>query len=195
MKFRVDENGYERIVLAEVLTPDTVNVYGDFHTKNSVKQFAYSFAMTGYGMDVEHDNIDRSNSLVVVESFIARPGDPDFTLGSWVVGVHIRDNDIWNDILEGSIVGYSYEAMVNFLQVIVEMPEEKVVSGITEPDLYDGHIHKYVVILDDDRRVISGSTDEVNNHAHPITMNTYTDTVQSHKHIYNVLSESAIAEN
>lgn len=194
MKILRDSDGFERIVLAEVLIPDTVNVYGDFHTKDSVKQFAYSFAESGFGVDIEHDNIDRTGPLLAVESFIARPGDPDFIEGSWVIGVLIRDDNIWNDVLSGEINGFSYEALVKFVQVIIDLPIVKVISGVTEPDIYDGHTHKYVVILDDDGRVISGGTDEVNGHDHVIMVHTSTELSQSHRHIFNVLSGDSVEE-
>lgn len=188
MKITRDSSGFERVVMAELIIPDTLNVYGDFHTKDSVKQFAYSFAETGFGLDIDHDNIDRTGALVVVESFIARPGDPDFIEGSWVIGILIRDNDIWNDVLSGEINGFSYEALAKFVDIIIEIPVDKVVSGVTEADIYDGHTHKYTVILDDDGRVVSGGTDVTNGHDHTIAVHTSTELTQSHKHRYAVLS-------
>lgn len=192
MKIIRDSDGYERVVMAEVLVADVVNVYGDFHTKDSVKQFAYSFAESGFGIDVDHDNIDRTGPLLVVESFIAREGDPDFIEGSWVVGILIRDDNIWNDVISGEINGFSYEALVKFIQVIIDLEIPKVVSGVTEPDIYDGHTHNYTVILDDDGRVISGGTDTTNDHSHLITVHTSTDMTQSHRHIFNILSGDVI---
>jgi len=194
MKVLRDSSGFERVVMAELLIPDTVNVYGDFHTSASVKQFAYSFAESGFGLDVEHDNIDRTGALLVVESFIARPGDSDFIEGSWVIGILIRDNSIWNDVLSGEINGFSYDALVKFVDIIIDIPVDKVISGVTEPDIYDGHTHKYTVILDDDGRVISGGTDVVNSHDHTILVHTSTELTQSHRHIYNILLGESVEE-
>ena len=194
MKLTRDSNGFRRIVMAEILIPDTLNVYGDYHTRASIEQFAYSFAESGFGIDVEHDNIDRTGSLLVVESFIARSNDSDFIEGSWVIGILVRDNDIWNGVLSGEINGFSYEALVKFVDIIIDVPVDKVISGVTEPDIYDGHTHKYTVILDDDGRVISGGTDVVNTHDHNISVHTSTDLAQSHRHIFNVLSGESVEE-
>lgn len=188
MKISRDELNMERVVMAEVLVPDTVNVYGDMHTRDSVKQFCYSFAETGFGIDIDHDNIDRTGPLLVVESFLAREGDPTFIEGSWVVGILVRDDAIWQDVLSGDINGFSYEAFVKFVDVIIDIDVPNVVSGFTEEDIYDGHTHRYVVILNDDGRVVSGGTDNVNGHDHEILLHTSTELTQSHRHIFNVLS-------
>lgn len=194
MKIFRDQDGFERVVLAEVLIPDTLNVYADYHTKESVKQFAYTFSESGFGIDINHSNIDRTGPLLVVESFIAREGDPTFIEGSWVVGILIRDDDIWNDVLSGSINGFSYESLVQFVQVIIDIPIPKVITGVTEPDIYDNHTHKYTVIVDDDGRVVSGGTDVVNDHDHLITVHTSTEMSQSHRHIFNVTSGDIVEE-
>ena len=189
-----DEQGFERVVLAEVLIPDTVNVYGDFHTEESIRQFAYTFAETGFGIDIDHDNIDRTGPLLVVESFIAREADPDFIKGSWVVGVLIRDDDIWEGVVSGEINGFSYESLVKFIQVIIDLPIDRVVSGVTEPDIYDDHVHAYTVILDDDGRVISGGTNKVDGHEHEILVHTSTEIAMSHRHRYNILSGESVEQ-
>lgn len=183
-------NEYERIVFAEVLIPDTLNVYGDFHTKESVKEFAYGFMKQGFGFEVEHNEIDRTGDLLVVESFIARAGDPDFIEGAWVVATYVADDELWDGILDGRYNGYSYTALVNYLDIDMVMPIDKIRVGTTEADLNDGHAHDFVVVLDDDGRVIAGGTNEVDGHMHAIRSHTFTEYASGHIHIYNFIQGS-----
>jgi len=182
--FKKDDEGYERIVFAEVIIPNVTNVYGDFHTPESVKEFAYGFMLSGFGTDVGHNETDY-DSLLVVESFIAREGDTEFIPGSWVIGMYIGDDTVWEQIRSGELNGFSYQAMVNMLPVDIEVPDEVTRSGETQPDLEDGHTHEYVVILDDNGRVIAGGTTVTNGHTHVIRNHTYTEDADGHSHIFN----------
>ena len=78
----MDADGFERIVFGEVLIPDTPNVFGDFHTRQSVREFAYGFMLNGFGINHEHDNPDISDEVSIVETLIARPGAAAAGLGS-----------------------------------------------------------------------------------------------------------------
>lgn len=182
-----DNEGFERIVFAEVLIPDTPNTYGDYHTKENIREIAYTFMVKGFKRDVNHNNVDVSESVHVIESFIARQGDPDFIEGSWVVGMLIQDDGIWEDIKQGRINGYSWEGYATFLPIEIVMPDEVTRTGQTEPDLEDGHYHHYFVLLDDDGRVIAGGTTVTNGHSHTISGHTKTEIAQGHRHRYNFL--------
>lgn len=181
---------YERVVFAEVLIPDQMDVFGDFHTKESVKNFAYGFMKQGFGIEATHNSVDRSDSLKVVESFLAREGDPDFIVGSWVVGLYIEDDVIWEGVLDGTYNGFSYQALVSAVYVDMVMPNDVVRVGVTEPSLEDGHVHDYIVILDDDGRAIVGGTSETNGHMHKIRTHTLTEEAAGHVHIYNFVKGS-----
>lgn len=186
---RKDAQGWERVVMAEVVIPDTPNTYGDIYTKEAVKDFCYTFAMKGFGIDVNHDNVEVTGKVFVVESFIARPGDPDFIEGSWVVAMKILDDDIWQMVLDGEINGYSYEAIVTMLPVEIRNLRNREVSGITHPDLSDGHTHHFTVTLDPLNKPISGYTDVVDGHSHKISYHTLTDFADAHQHRYDVLDQ------
>lgn len=184
---------YEQVVMAEVLLPDTPNVYGDIYTRESIREFAYQFAIQGYGIDVNHDNVDvQGQEAVVVESFIARPGDPNFIEGSWVVGMKILDSEVWQQVLDGTINGYSFEAECSMLPVVFQNLTNRQVIGSTEPDPVDGHTHEFLVILDVFNRPISGGTSIVNGHSHPVVHHTITENQKdlmgrSHSHRYQVI--------
>ena len=179
-----DDEGFERIVFAEVLIPDAPNTYGDYHTKESIREFAYGFMINGFRKDINHDNVDRQD-LYVIESFIAREGDPTFVEGSWVVGMYVEADDVWEKILSGELNGYSYEALVSAYKVDVQLKSDNSRYGVTEPDPYDGHTHEFFVWLDDEGKIMFGGTSASNGHSHTISMHTVTDSAFEHTHRYN----------
>jgi len=181
------EQEFERIVMCEVIVPETPNVYGDYWTKEGIREFAYRFMEQGYGIDIDHDDIDRTGKVAVVEAFIARDDDPVFIPGSWVVGMRIHDDDIWADILDGKINGYSYEAMLSLVDAVFTYMEPGTRTGVTEPDLMDGHTHEFVVIVDDVGRAVQGGTSETYGHSHMISGATVTDEADGHVHRFNIV--------
>jgi len=185
-----NDEGWERVVMAEVLIPEVPNVFGDYWTEREITEAAYLFMKKGYIIDVEHDRVDiRNRGVYVVESFIAREGDPTFIKGSWVVGMRIEDDDIWGRVLSGELNGFSYEAIVGLLSAILEYDDDNFRTGMTEPDPYDGHRHTFAVWVDDNNRPVEGGTDEVNGHSHTITTHSVTDYSANHVHRYTILME------
>lgn len=180
---------WERVVFAEVLIPDVANVFQDYWTREAIKEAAYEFMRAGYGIDVEHDNLDIIGDAYVVESFIVRPGDPDFIEGSWVIAMKIVSDDLWDKILNNEINGYSYEALLAFLPAVLTTGDDDGVrTGTTEPDLEDGHTHSFAILVDENNRPISGGTDETYGHSHTISNHTVTDEADGHTHRFNIVT-------
>lgn len=184
-----NDREWERVVFAEVLIPEVPNVFNDYWTREGIKRAAYAFMMQGFGIDVEHDNVDVSGlGAAVVESFIARANDPDgFIEGSWVVGMKILDDNLWQAILDGQINGYSYEALVEFFSAFITYVDDGIRQGVTEPDPNDGHTHEFVVMVDASNRPVDGGTAEANGHSHVISTHTVTDEANGHVHRYNLV--------
>lgn len=182
-----NDKQFDRVVYAEVLVPDTPNVYGDYWTKEKIREAAYAFMERGFGIDVEHDNLDRTGAVSVVEAFVARDDDSVFVPGAWVVGMKINDDTIWEGVLSGDINGYSYEAMVTFLAATLSYEESGTRAGTTEADPIDGHTHEYLVIVDEAGRTKSGGTSETNGHSHTISGATVTDEADGHTHRFNIV--------
>ncbi len=182
---------YDRIVMAEMLIPDTPNTYGDIFTRDAIRGIAHQFAITGLngevGNDIEHDNVDVTGKVFVVESFIAREGDPNFIEGSWVIAMWINDDEIWDKVLNNELNGFSFEAVVGMTPITIENLRPRTIAGITAPDLIDGHTHTYLVQLDALNKPIQGTTGETDGHWHNISSHTTTDDTNGHKHRFNVI--------
>lgn len=183
----VEGQEFEQYVMCEMLIPDIPNSYGDIYTREAIREFAFEYARQGYGIDVNHDEQDVTGKVIVVESFIAREGDPDFIEGSWVIGMKIVDPDIWAMVLSGELNGYSYQADCKMLEAVVIDLRNRVVQGVTEPDPVDGHTHEYLVVLNNENRPISGGTGETNGHSHTISTHTITDEAEGHTHRFQVI--------
>jgi len=186
---------YRRIVMCELLIPDVPNVFGDINTRETIEEFAYQYALRGYGIDVDHDEVDvRNTEAVVVESFIARAGDPTFIEGSWVIGMKIIDDTLWQKVLDGEINGFSFLAECYMTEIFIQNLRNRQVVGVTEPHPLDGHTHTYLVLLNALNRPISGGTGETDGHSHRIVSHTTTEKSLSvygageHNHRYQVIA-------
>ena len=120
-----------QIVWAEVYVPNIPDSQGDFMSAETIREMAYTFLKNNYltHVDVNHNNVLSGAS--VVESFIAREGDPDFVPHSWVVGVHVPDPALWEDIKTGKLNGFSLEGMSMKEQktVVMNIPDKMIVAA------------------------------------------------------------------
>ncbi|MDR1021032.1 MAG: XkdF-like putative serine protease domain-containing protein [Synergistaceae bacterium] len=99
----------KQIAYGEVYAPDEKDTDGNWMTAETVEKMAH-----GFMEDLRLDQVDKNHDGetdegVIVESFIARKGDPDFTEGAWVVGVKVQDKETWESIEKGGLTGLSIE--------------------------------------------------------------------------------------
>ena len=178
-----------QIVYGEVYAPDVVDAHGDMMTAEEIRKAAHRFLASRRTtkVDVNHDN--NIADAVVVESFIAREDDPVFIPGSWVVGVHIADPDLWDAVKSGDLNGFSMQALAKrepVGEIEIEIPES--VSGETEPATEgDPHTHRFTVYFDEDGKFAGGETNTVKGHKHRISRGTVTEEVEGHSHRYSFL--------
>lgn len=190
----------QRLVGGEVYIPGVPDSDGEFMDAEGIRDMAYKFMknLKLKMIDVRHNNRNVEEACVV-ESFIARKGDTDFIEGSWVVLVHVPDDNVWQQIKKGEINGFSMEAMVSKEPVELELDVPPVISGVTlKSD--DGHEHKFHVAYDEDGNFLGGQTDIVNGHFHAIKKGTVTEDAMGHKHrfahldIFKMVKEGAQIE-
>ena len=99
----------QQIVFGEVYVPDRRDTDGNFMTAETIEKMAHDFLAKKRNSQISKAHDGNPDKGCVVESFIAREGDPDFAAGSWVVGVHVPDAKIWKSIEDGELTGFSIE--------------------------------------------------------------------------------------
>ena len=99
----------QQIVFGEVYVPDRRDTDGNFMTTDTIEKMAHDFLANNRNTRISKGHDGSTDKGCVVESFIAREGDPDFAAGSWVVGVHVPDAKIWKSIEAGELTGFSIE--------------------------------------------------------------------------------------
>jgi hypothetical protein len=178
------ETPEQQLVYSEVYAPDRPDTDGEYMDAETILKMAHDFAknLRFDQIDVEHDGKAREGCCVV-ESFIARKGDPDFIEGSWVVGVHVGDDELWQKVKKGEINGFSVEALVAKDEEEVEIEIPPVVTGSTSKS--EDHEHQFFVSYDENGEFLGGVTDEVNGHRHRIVKGTVTETSNEHSHRFS----------
>lgn len=176
----------KRIVYGEVYAPWQIDTDGEAMLPEDIERMAHDFLASGRvnKIDVQH-NLEESGCQVV-ESFIARKGDPDgFLEGSWVLGTRIIPDDLWDKVKKGEINGYSFYGPVTQVSVQAVVVATSRITGKTE-DSADGllppHDHDLDIKFSKDDKVIPGLTGNTLGHCHLVTRTTATEQEMDHAH-------------
>lgn len=172
-----------QLVYGEVYAPGFPDAQGDFMTSETIRKMAHRFMEQMRVAQIDRNHDSKTVEATVVESFIARKGDPDFIADAWVAGVHIRDAEVWDSVKKGDINGFSVEggAIGRNTEIEIEVPEQ--LGGATNE--VEGHEHRFTVFFDDEGQFLGGHTDEVNGHSHQIVKGTVTEQAAGHRHRFS----------
>ena len=168
-----------QVVWAEVYAPNLPDSQGDFMMPDEIRKIAHGFLAAGRVRQVDRQHNNKRTGSTVVESFIAREGDPDFILDAWVVGIHLNDEE-WQAVKDGEINGLSFEGFVHArtATVEIEVPEGGV-RGITKvANEKKPHDHEFLVKFDKDGEFKGGEAlpgEGAANHRHKIISATLTE--------------------
>src|SRR5262245_19750304 len=178
-----------QIAYGEVYAPMDVDTHGEFMTASDIETLAHKFMLKALSknIDVNHDNRDGRASAV--ESFIARSNDPDFTPGAWVLGVKVFDRTVWGRIKSGEITGFSMQARVRQIPMVVDMEErpEDQYRGRVNAGGEDAHTHDFWILTDRKGNAVAGQTSEgPDGHTHTIRENNRTDPYAGHVHTFDM---------
>ena len=107
---KADSTTEERYVLGIVLEPDTVDSQGDIYTAETIQQSAYLF-MEEYGnIGLQHSGLI-NDKVKILESWIQREdtmiGGQAVKAGTWMLAVHVIDDELWAKVKDGRITGFS----------------------------------------------------------------------------------------
>lgn len=180
-------------VFGEVYAPDIVDTDGESMSAEDIKKMAHDFIASGkvLSLDTNHDH--RVCGAQVVESFIARKGDPDFAEGAWVLGVRMEEGPLWEAVKSGEINSFSVDATVLMVPSDKPLPKYKSAYGETmysvEQEGVEPHKHVYFLEFAEDGTVLKGRTSEANGHAHNIIGTVTTEKSEGHSHRFEVSYE------
>lgn len=180
-------DGDKRIAYGEVYAPNVPDSQGDFMVAEEIERMAHRFLSSGKVNEIDTEHDMEANGCRVVESFVARKGDPDFTPGAWVMGVLVPE-DKWEAVKKGEFGGFSmYGSAMSEERVIeIEIPDDGILRGVTQG--YDGHSHGYVLKFDSQGNFLGGETDDASGHSHKIQRGTVTEEHDGHRHRFSFLA-------
>lgn len=172
----------QQVVFGEVYAPGFPDSQGDYMDAEAIRKMAYDFMKKSAldAIDVQHDQ--QNCGAYVVESFIAGDDQATFIPGSWVIGVHIPDPQLWTLVKKGELNGFSLDGkgVRTSKPFVVDLPET--LQG--ETDEVNGHKHRFDVKINAAGQIY-GQTDVVNGHSHFIRHGTHTDVSAGHQHRFS----------
>lgn len=180
-------DGDKQIVIGEVYAPYVIDSHGEMMLPEDIVKLAHRTLLEKKNHDFDIMHNGKAVKASIIESYIARKLDPDYTEGAWVLAVKILDEPIWQMVKAGKLNGYSLEAMVYKYEAEVTYDYQALHFGITEEN--DGHFHSFFVEVDKNGRVIGGTTSEEDDedgvsHTHKILAGTATKASNKHSHRY-----------
>jgi hypothetical protein len=180
----IDEE--QRIVYGEVYRPLDIDTDMEAMTPEAVRKAAHDFIKSGKidHIDVCH-NYEKTGCKVV-ESYIVKANDPDgFIEGSWVMGVWIPEDDLWQDVKSGKINCFSFGGASKKIPAQVTILSYDSLAGETEKNadgLVPEHTHQVSISFDSEGNIIPTETTYVLGHSHKIVARTATEMEAAHAH-------------
>jgi hypothetical protein len=97
--------------------------YNVFFSKETIRQIAQVFFKKGFQSNLNLDHTTTPANSYIFQSYIVdqekgmtSPKGLNLPDGSWVVGVKVQDQNIWNDIKAGKQKGFSVEGLFQYFQ-------------------------------------------------------------------------------
>lgn len=136
------EEDEERIVTGAVLVPGKIDAHGDLLPADVIRKAALDFGFrlnqAPLGQEtavagVQHTDFTRTEKIRVVENYIA-PADFELNgnavlAGTWMLSVKVLDDEVWADVKDGKITGFSMGGMAE-----VERTEEGIKVAMAAED-------------------------------------------------------------
>ena len=99
-----------RIVTGIVVEPMVRDTYDDWMVSEEIERAAFGFMEESQRLKVMHSQAAQQCHLV--ESWVTKEdgaiNDTYISKGTWMVSVHVVDDEIWKDIKEGRLNGFSF---------------------------------------------------------------------------------------
>lgn len=122
-------DGWERLVTGVVADPVNVDSFGNIIPALIIRQACFKFMEDYQNTGIAHHKdgqgvpILYNDKIVIVENSILRAdtviNGVNVPAGAWVMTCRIKDDDIWQGVLDGDFVGYSFEAIAKRQEIKV----------------------------------------------------------------------------
>jgi hypothetical protein len=122
----------KKIVTGVVYEPDVLDSHEEFMTEDEIEKAAHLFLKEFRNVDKQHDFT--SGYGEVVESWIAKSemklGEQEVKKGTWLMSVHVTDDDTWEGIQKSEITGFSMGGVGERVEHEEDEEIEKSESGL-----------------------------------------------------------------
>jgi DNA adenine methylase len=100
----------ERFVLGVVLEPETVDAQKDIYSAAEVREAAHRFMEEYQNVGLMHRQLV-NDKVKILESYVAPValdvGGGHVKQGAWLLAVRVEDDDLWRQVKDGTLTGYS----------------------------------------------------------------------------------------
>jgi hypothetical protein len=125
---KADESTDElRYVLGIVLEPDVVDSQSDTYTAETIRQAAWDYLVHFRNRGLQHKALV-NQGVELVESYIAPTnlsiGGQTVKAGTWLIGWHVLDDQIWAAIKSGALTGFSIGGVAEKIPLTPEAEAE-----------------------------------------------------------------------
>lgn len=155
----------QRLVYGIVYEPDELDAHGDFMTSEEIEKAAHQFLKDARNVDKQH-NFQKGYGEVV-ESYIApqnfQVGEETVKKGSWVL-VTKASEEIWNDIKNGKITGYSMAGTAEVVEKSSKMSD----NNHEDMNLFKQFVKAISHLLKQDQKQIEKDEEEIDMKAEDI---------------------------
>ncbi len=115
------ENHYITGIVYEPMEEDS---HGNYMTAVEITKAAYWFAKNGDKVDLQH-SFEPLENAVVVENWVTKSdcviSGEDIKEGTWLMTVEVSDEDVWKNIENGSITGFSMGGLGDYSEEDVKL--------------------------------------------------------------------------
>lgn len=106
--------------------------YNVYFSKDTIRQIAQVFFKKGFQTNINLSHSDIAANSFIFQSYIvdekmgfSSPKGLNLPDGSWVVGMKVTDDKVWQEIKSGKLKGFSVEGLFQMMEAEIEQKHSK----------------------------------------------------------------------
>lgn len=104
------DDGEQRWLLGYVLVPDEPDAQGDVYSADEVRKASWGYMARHQNVGLMHKGLV-NGKVVLTDNFVAPckmlVGGSEIPEGAWMMGLHVVDDGLWQDVKTGKLTGLS----------------------------------------------------------------------------------------